>query len=80
MQTQNKLLAAFLLSQRVEPKKLNEDTFEFNLEESDLLVAQFEAEDGYNCNIHRIALALTTLEAIPVWQEPEPEETNNSDE
>lgn len=71
MQTQNRLLAAFLKSQRVEVRKLDESTFDIvGVEENNVLIAQFAAEDGYNANIHRIEMALNELDEMPIYSPP----------
>lgn len=87
MKTDNQLLAAFLLCQRVEVRKLEEGDGEglptlfelVGIEESNVLVTQFSSPEGYNCNIHRIDEALKTLAEMPVYVEPVTED-NSSEE
>lgn len=71
MTTQDSLLAAFLVSLNVPVKKIEENVFEFDLEDTNPLVAQFNSPDGYNCNIHKIATALGDLEAMEIYIAPE---------
>lgn len=77
MVTSDLLLAAFIRSLHVEVRKLDNgddmDTYEFALEETDPIVVQFTAPDGYNANIKRVANAVVEIEAQEYYVAPEPE-------
>ena len=76
MITSDLLLAAFIRSLHVEVNKLegvDGDTYEFALEETDPIVVQFSAPDGYNANINRVANAVVEIEAQEYYVAPEEE-------
>lgn len=74
MITNNLLLAAFIATQNVPVKKIAEETFSFDLEETNVLVQQFSAPDGYNTNIHKLDEKMGELAGSEIYVEPAPEE------
>lgn len=70
MQTQDMMLAAFVGALNTPVRKLAEDLFEFDLEETSPIVVQFTAPDGYNMNINKFMLKMEELSLAPIYVAP----------